>query len=167
MKAVYIVGIVLSVIFLFVIGFFVAEVESARYSNFYNSYNSYDPYGSYNSYSSYSSGSDETMMGAIVSFFFFAFFIFAGIIGMVKVKTTTNKIFSIIGLSISGIFFLWNLLMMFSPSSLSFDEVGIGFVFYCFIMLAFMIVGLVQAIKYSKSNGTVISPVGSTDMLDS
>ena len=162
MKALYIVGIVLSVIFLFVIGFFIAEVESARYASFYN----YD-YNSYNSYSSYSNGSDETMMGAIVSFFFFAFFILSGILGLIKVKTMTNKVFSIIGLSISGIFFLWNLLMMFSPGSLSFDEVGIGFMFYCFIMLAFMIVGLVQAIKYAKSQGLTNSSVASVDVLDS
>lgn len=164
MKAVYIVGIVLSVIFLFVIGFFVAEVESARYSSYYNPY---DTYGSYNSYSSYNNGSDETMLGAIVSFFFFSFFIFSGIIGLIKVKTTTNKVFSIIGLSISGIFFLWNLLMMFSPGALSFDEVGIGFVFYCFIMLAFMIVGLVQAIKFAKPSINVASSIPSRDLLDS
>jgi hypothetical protein len=164
MKALYIVGIVLSVIFLFVIGFFIAEVESARFSSYYNPY---DTYSSYNSYSSYNNGSDETMLGAIVSFFFFSFFIFSGILGLVKVKTITNKVFSIIGICISGIFFLWNLLMMFSPGSLSFDEVGIGFVFYCFIMLAFMIVGLVQAVKHEKSNRIMANSVGSTDMLDS
>ncbi len=162
MKALYIVGIVLSVIFLFVIGFFIAEVESARYMSYYNSYDSY-----YNSYSSYDNGSDDTMMAGIVSFFFFAFFILSAILGLIKVKTTTNKVFSIIGLSISGVFLLWNFLMMSSPGSLSFDEVGVGFAFYCFIMLAFMIVGLVQAIKYAKSNGVVASSVSSTDMLDS
>ena len=154
MKAVYIVGIVLSVIFLFVIGFFIAEVESARFASYY----SYD-YSSYNSYSSYDNGSDDTMMGAIVSFFFFAFFITSAILGLIKVKTTTNKVFSIIGLCISGIFLLWNFAMMASPGALSFDEVGIGFAFYSIIMLAFMIVGLIQAVKYSKSKGAGPSQV--------
>lgn len=157
-----IVGIVLSVIFLFVIGFLITEVESARYSSYYG----YD-YSSYNSYSSYDNGSDDTMMGVIVSFFFFAFFILAGILGLIKVKTTTNKVFSIIGLSITGIFFLWNILMMMSPGSLSYDEVGVGFAFYSIIMLAFMIVGLVQAVKYSKMQAVASNPVASTDVLDS
>lgn len=163
MKALYIVGIVLSFIFMFVIGYFIQEVESARSFNYYN-YN--NPYGSYNYNSYYNNGSEDTMMAAIISFFFFTFFIFTSIIGMIKVKTITNKVFSIIGLSISGIFFLWNLLVMFSPSSLSFDEVGGGWGFYSLVMLAFMIVGLVQAVKYSKRTNVNSSP-HSIDVLDS
>lgn len=170
MKAFYITGIVLSVIFMFVIGYFIDEVESARYSSYYyNSYsNPYDTYSSYSSYNynSYDSGADETMAAAIVSFFFFVFFILTSIFGLIKVKTTTNKVLSIIGLSISGIFFFWNFLVMFSPSSISFDEVGGGWGFYSLIMLAFMIVGLVQAIRYAKrSKGRSQTP--STDILDS
>lgn len=163
MKALYIVGIVLSFIFIFVIGYFIQEVESARS---FSSYDFSNPYGSYNYNSYYNNGSDDTMMAAIVSFFFFAFFIVASIIGLIKVKTNTNKVLSIIGLSISGIFFLWNLLVMFSPSSLSFDEVGGGWAFYSLIMLAFMIVGLVQAVKYSK-RGIVHNSPQSFDILDS
>ncbi|MCJ8291512.1 MAG: hypothetical protein HRT58_17025 [Crocinitomicaceae bacterium] len=162
MKALYIVGVVLSVIFLFVIGFFVAEVESARYMSYYD----YD-YSSYNSYSYQDNGSDDTMMAAIVSFFFFTFFIMSAILGLIKVKTKTNKVFSIIGLSISGIFFLWNLLVMIDPGALSFDEVGVGFAFYSLIMLAFMIVGLVQAVKYAKSKRVDTNSVISTAILDS
>ncbi len=169
MKALYITGIVLSVIFMFVIGYFIQEVESARFSSYYSSYsNSYDIYNSYSSYNynSYNSGADETMAAAIVSFFFFVFFILTSIFGLVRVKTTTNKVFSIIGLSISGIFFFWNFIVMISPSAVSFDEVGGGFGFYSMIMLAFMIVGLVQAIRYAKrSRGAVQNP--SLDILDS
>jgi hypothetical protein len=166
MKALYIVGIVLSFIFLFVIAFFVSEVESARFSSLFNSYS--DPYGYNYGYSSYTNyGEDETLMGAIVSFFFFAFFIFAGIMGLIKTKTKTNKVLSIIGLSLSGIFFFWNLLVMVDPGALSYDEVGGGFAFYSLIMLAFMIVGLVQAIKYArKSNAQPLATEGG-DILDS
>ncbi|MFK7784741.1 MAG: hypothetical protein AB8B56_06490 [Crocinitomicaceae bacterium] len=155
MKALYIIGIVLSVIFIFVIGFFIVEVESARYVS-YLDYNYSDPYSynysSYNSYSNY--GEDETMLGAIVSFFFFAFFITAGILGLIKTKTKTNKVLSIIGLSFSGIFFLWNLVVMVDPGAISYDEVGGGYVFYTLVMLAFMIVGLVQAVKYAKRSSS-------------
>lgn len=163
MKALYIVGIVLSFIFLFVIGFFIAEVESARYMNYMYS----DPYSYDYAYSSYTNyGEDETMIGAIVSFFFFSFFILAGILGLIKTKTKTNKVLSIIGLSLSGIFFFWNLLVMIDPGALSYDEVGGGYIFYSFVMLAFMIVGLVQAIKYAKQPlANTATPV--QDILDS
>ena len=77
MRALYIVGIVLSFIFLFVIAFFIEEVESARFMSFYD-YS--DPYSSYNYNSYYDTGSDETMMAAIVSFLFLVLFIFAGIL---------------------------------------------------------------------------------------
>ena len=165
MRALYIVGIVLSVVFLFVIAFFVAEVESARYMSYYNyDYNNtYSSY-SYNSFSNY--GSDETMTAAIVSFFFFVYFILTSIFGLIKVKTKTNKVLSIIGLCISGIFFLWNLLVMIDPGSLSFDEVGGGWAFYSLIMLAFMIVGLVQAVRFLKRAATIMDPSNS-DILDS
>ncbi len=168
MKALYIIGIVLSVIFMIVIGYFVEEVESARFSSLYYNYSSYNSYSSYSSYNygSYNSGSDETMMAAIVSFFFFVYFILTSIFGLIKVKTSTNKVFSIIGLSISGIFFLWNFLVMVSPSSISFDEVGGGWGFYSLIMLAFMIVGLVQAVRYAKRS-QVVPQMASTDILDS
>ncbi|MDG1330681.1 MAG: hypothetical protein P8P74_00010 [Crocinitomicaceae bacterium] len=165
MKALYIVGIVLSFIFLFVIGFFIAEVESARFMSYYD----YDPYSyssyGYNSYTNY--GEDETLLGAIVSFFFFAFFILAGILGLIKTKTKTNKVLSIIGLSLSGIFFLWNLLVMVDPGAISYDEVGGGFVFYSLVMMAFMIVGLVQAVRYAKQSSVNPSAVPQQDILDS
>jgi len=164
MKALYIIGIVLSFIFLFVIGFFITEVESARYASFYNYSDSYS-YG-YSSYSYTNYGEDETLLGAIVSFFFFTYFILVGIFGLIKTKTKTNKVLSIIGLSLSGIFFLWNLLVMVDPGALSYDEVGGGFGFYSFVMMAFMIVGLVQAIKYEKRSSVALT-TSEGDILDS
>lgn len=165
MKALYIIGIGLSVIFMIVIGYFIEEVESARFSSLYYNYSSNNLYSSYN-YDFYNSGADETMMAAVVSFFFFAYFIVMSIFGLIQVKTGTNKVFSIIGLSISSIFFFWNFLMMFSPSSISFDEVGGGWVFYSLMMLSFMIVGLIQAVRYAKRS-EVVPQWSRTDSLDS
>lgn len=159
MRALYIIGIVLSFIFIFVIGFFIVEVESARYASYYDY-----SYGGYN-YSN--NGSDDTMMAAIVSFFFFVFFIFMSILGMIKVKTTTSKVFSIIGLCISGIFFLWNFLVMFDPGALSFDEVGGAWALYSLIMLAFSIVGLVQSVRFSRVKASTSNSVSTNDILDS
>ena len=166
MRALYIVGIVLSFIFLFVIGYFIAEVESARFMSYYN-YDYSNPYSSYSSYIDY--GADDTFLGAIVSFFFFAFFILAGILGLIKTKTKTNKVLSIIGLSLSGIFFFWNVLVMVDPGALSYDEVGGGYILYNLVMLAFMIVGLVQAVRYTKrlAANTSITSAAGADILDS
>jgi hypothetical protein len=79
-------------------------------------------------------------------------------------------VLSIIGLSLSGIYFFWNILVMVDPGSLSFDEVGGGFGFYSLVMLAFMIVGLVQAVRFSKrkASGNVNLPhIEQRDLLDS
>ena len=87
--------------------------------------------------------------------------------GLSKTKTKTNKVLSIIGLSISGIFFFWNILVMVDPGAISYDEVGGGFAFYSLIMLAFMIVGLVQAIKYARKLNTQPLANEGGDILDS
>lgn len=159
-KAFYIAGIVFSVIFLFTCGFYVAEVDAAR-SYAYMSY-----YSDATFYESLSWGTSATLEAATVSLFFFLAFITIDLLGLIKVKTTTMKVMGIIGLSISGIFLLWDFAVLSSPSSLSFDEVGVGFMFYCLIMLAFTIVGLVQSAKYAKmqKNG---GAAANGDILDS
>lgn len=163
-KVLYIIGIVLSVVFLVVCGYYIEEVSSAQFMSYY-SYSSYDSL--YNSMSTYSDGgaSDLTTEAGLISLVFFLFFIFADIAGIVKVKTTTMKVFGIIGVCISGLFLLWDVMMISSPGALSFDEVGAGFVFYCLIMLAFSIVGLVQSINYNKKKSAVGN--STQDLLDS
>ena len=171
-RAFYIVGIVFSVIFLFVVSYYAEEVSSARMDELFNSFNSYS-YDSYSSYSSYySSGMAEsyTSEGAMWSLFFFLSFITIDLLGLLKVKTTTTKVLSIIGLSVSGIFLLWNFAVMSSPGSISFDEVAPGWIFYCLIMLAFTIIGLVQSVRYSKrivSGSSVGVENSNKDLLDS
>ena len=150
--AVNIIGIVFSIIFLIVIAYYIGEVSDARMQSIFSSYSASDSY--YSSYTPYSYSSDSyssiTEEGGIVSMFFFLFFIFQFIFNLKKVKTTTSKVLSIIGLSFAGIFILWDLLMISDGGSLSFDEVGVGFVLFCLISFSFSIIGLVQSFVHDK-----------------
>lgn len=164
-KAFYIVGIVFSVVFFFVSAYYIAAVDEARYLDFV----SYS-YGSYNSYSYGSSvASSLTEEGALIALLFFLVFAAVDILGLLKVKTKTAKAMSIIGLSITGLFLLWDLAMMSSPGSMSFDEVGVAFLLYCLIALAFSIVGLIQSVRYSAMvrGGTAPNNGQERDILDS
>lgn len=170
-KAFYIVGIVFSVVFLFLGGYYAEEVSSARWNSIFSSYDSYSTYGyDYSALFQEDSG-DLTFTAGLWSLFFFACFIAIDLLGLMKVKTKTVKIFSIIGLSISGIFLLWDFAILASPSSMSFDEVYPAWVLYCLIMLAFGIVGLVQSVRYGKAQSKVgMSPTSTAkaeDLLDS
>ena len=69
---------------------------------------------------------------------------------LVKVKTATSKVLSIIGLSITVLAIAWDGLMISSPSHISYDEVGPAWIVYGLIALAFAIVHLVQSVKYGK-----------------
>jgi hypothetical protein len=161
-KALYIVGIVFSVIFLILTFGYAEEVSNARYSSYFYDYNYYD-YGS--------SASDLTMSAALWSLFFFLSFITIDLLGLIKVKTKTTKVLSIIGLSLSGMFLLWNFAVLSSPGSLSFDEVSPAWVFYCLAMLAFTIIGLIQSIRFGRKASAVEAnqPVSTEpkDLLDS
>ncbi|NCO56197.1 MAG: hypothetical protein GW876_12465, partial [Bacteroidetes bacterium] len=135
------------------IGFFVAdfyyaeEVSHARYSSYDSMYNSSDPYGSgYNSYD-YSKDDDLTVEAGFVTMGFFLMCVVLYILSLVKIKTTTMKVFSIIGLSLTGIMILWDGVMIASPSGISFNEVVPGWIFFGVAMLAFMIIGTIHAFK--------------------
>ncbi len=148
-KAFYIVGIVFGFIFMCVTGYFMAEVAVARSMEFISSMNSYSTYSSYSSvYSGFAESATST--AAMVSIFFFLLFITVDLLGLMKVKTKVVKVFAIIGLSLSGIMLLWDILVLADPGAISFDEVGGAFIFYSLIVIAFSIVGLVQSIRFSK-----------------
>lgn len=152
-KAFYIVGIVFSVIFMGIISYYAEEVSDARWDYLDSMYSSYDydyGYSSYN-YSMFSDNDDDlTVEGGLWSLFFIFSFIAIDLLGLLKIKTTTVKVLSIIGLSLSGIFLLWDIVMILNPSGISFDEVQPGFAFYATVMLAFTIVGLVQSVRFQK-----------------
>ena len=171
-KAFYIVGIVFSVIFMIITVHYADEVSSARFDALWDDLYSYDyGYDSYSyDYSSYDESEELTEEAALWSVFFILAFIAVDLLGLLKVKTKTTKILSIIGLSISGIFLFWNFGVMSSPGSMSFDEVAPGWMFYCLVMMAFGIIGLVQSIRFFKApaavQGTETKPADE-DLLDS
>ncbi len=168
-KAFYIIGIVFSVIFLILGAYYAEEVQSAKWDSIFN-YSGYDyGYTNYSSYSYSSSYKDLSVEASLWSLVFFLFFIASDLLGLIKIKTRTAKVISIIGLSFSGIFLLWNFAVLFSDGGISFDEVYPGWLLYCLIMLAFSIIGLIQSVRFSR--GGRPSPVAvnseNKDLLDS
>lgn len=163
----------MSVVFMFIVAHYSAEVSSARLDYLFSDIYNYSSYGYDSYYSSYSSSSeyeDLTFDAAIWSMLFFLLFIAIDLLGLLKVKTKTTKTLSIIGLSISAIFLFWNFAVMSSPGAMSFDEVSPGWMFYSLIVLAFSIIGLVQSIRYQKklASPTVSNSTAATsDLLDS
>jgi hypothetical protein len=111
-------------------------------------------------------GAGKTEEGALVSLFFFIFFITTFLLGLTRIKRVVNKVLSIIGLVLSALFLLWDLVMLSSPSNLSFDEVGIGFLFFMPVIVAFSIVGIVQSDRYKKQ-GVLYKQQVESDLLDS
>ncbi len=139
-KAFYISSLVLNVLFGVIVIYYLDLVASARY-NLGNIYSDYVPYDS---------GSDETKEAGLISLFFFLFFAGTFLLGLVRIKRVTNRVLSIIGLVLTALFLLWDLVMLSSPSHLSFDEVGIGFLFFLPVIAGFSIVGIVQSGRYKK-----------------
>lgn len=154
MKALYIIGIVLSIGLISTTIYYTEEYSSVYYSSYYNSYDSYDYYGGYDD-SSYKRA-EITFEWAVVSMFFFLYFIALDILGIAKIKRTTTKVLAIIGLSLSGLMLLWDFAVMSSPRGISINEVGPVWAIYSIIFLAFSIVGLVQAVKFSNQK---VAPV--------
>ena len=164
-RAFYIVGIVFGFIFTCVTGFFLIQVRTLRSLERITSFDpSSSPFES--DWSSMYTGIVEraTTTAATICVFFFVIFLTVSLIGLLKVKTNVNKVFAIIGLGLAAIFFGWNFIVLFRPAAISFDEVGGAYIFYGLSVVAFSIVGLVQAIKYVKI-GSLISY--NKDLLDS
>jgi len=113
-KAFYISSIVLIFIFLFVCGYYIAEVDSARSEELFSSINSYaNPYNyGYSNFNMYAGFAESyTREAALVSIFFFLVFIITDIFGLVRVKTKTVKVLGIIGICLSGIMLIWDFLI--------------------------------------------------------
>lgn len=171
-KAIYIIGIVFTIIFIGVCGYYAEEVSSARFDYLFSSYNYSDySYGGYTS--SYdSSYSDLTAEAGLWSLFFILFFVAMNLIGLLKVKTKTSKVLSIIGLSLSTIILFWDFAVIASPGAMSFDEVSPAWIFFALVILAFAIIGLIQSIRFEKKKSQSISmsnadSAKNNDLLDS
>jgi len=147
MRVFYLIAITLTIGFFVADFYYAEEVSHARYSSYDSMYNSSDPYGSgYNSYD-YSKDDDLTVEAGFVTMGFFLMCVVLYILSLVKIKTTTMKVFSIIGLSLTGIMILWDGVMIASPSGISFNEVVPGWIFFGVAMIAFMIIGTIHAFK--------------------
>jgi hypothetical protein len=108
----------------------------------------------------------KTEEAAWISLLFFSFFSVTFLLGFIKIKRVTNRILSIVGLSLSALFLLWDLAMLSSPSSISFDEVGIGFFFFIPVMVTFSVFGIVQTNRF-KREGASTKQKEEPDLLDS
>ncbi|MBI4929945.1 MAG: hypothetical protein HY841_04220 [Bacteroidetes bacterium] len=151
MRITYILAIVVSLFFGVLILDYIVRVNAARSEQLYEMMNSYSS-GSEDSYNSYNSYDDErdnrlTSEAGMMSLFFFLFFLALGILTLIKLKTKTMKIISIIGLALTVIMSAWNAVMMGSPGAISFDEVGIVWVLYAVVLLTFSIIGTIHAFK--------------------
>ena len=155
-KAFYISSLVLSVLFGIIIIYYIDLVSYARYS--------YLPMPNDFTYTDFGAGKTEE--AAWISFLFLTFFTTTFLLGLIKIKRVTNKVLSLIGLSLSALFLIWDLVMLSSPSHLSFDEVGIGFLFFLPVVVAFSIVGIVQSTRYKKQ-GVQYKQQMESDLLDS
>lgn len=159
MRAFFITTCVLSLIYIVAAFAITAEVDSAQDMAFYEMLNdySYDDYSYDDSYySSYEYSSADyyeeeaesgTRLGGIVSVVFMLLSAGVFLMALMKIKTKTMKVISIIGLSLSGLFMLWGFLPMSSPGGVSFDEVGGAFALAGIALLGLHIVGMIQAFK--------------------
>ncbi len=146
MRAFYLTLLVLTIVFAGVEIFYAEEVSSARWSS--DDYNSYNSYGSSSyDYSNSYADDEKTTEAGFITMAFFLIYIVVFVLSLIKIKKTTMKVFAIIGLSFAGIMVLWDGLMISSPGNISFDEVVPGWLFFQVMMLAFMIIGTIQAFK--------------------
>lgn len=137
--------IAITVLWLVFAIFTVLWMEETRHAR-WSSYDSYS-YGGYDSYN-YDSAKDYTTEGATVSLFMFLIYVTVGVLTLVKLKSKTMKVLSIIGLSLTLIVLFFDAVMFMEPGSASFDEVGAGFALYTIPMLGFSIVGIIHAFKF-------------------
>lgn len=145
MKTVNIIAIAITVIFVAVIFFYIDKVWSARMADWTLDYDDYLYWDSQRR------APAVTREAGFVTLLFFLFYVFVNISNMVRVKTVTTKVLSIIGISFNGIILIWCGLMISTPTHLSFDEVSGAWFVFAMIMLAFSIVYLVQSLKKPKS----------------
>jgi hypothetical protein len=146
MRPLYIIGLVLSVIHLFIV-FGLSSMTSNALSRSSTVGVGMDYY--------YAESSRISVLGGIINLIFIGFVIFIASLTIAKMKSKTMKVMSIITISLSGIFFLYNLVMLFSPGSYGFNEGdGASQIVLDLFLVAFYIVGLVHVFKknYLKTN---------------
>lgn len=150
MKALYITSLPLIVIYTILLIYYSAEYQSAYWQEWDSIYYSYDDYG-YNNYSYYGPSSDSIGMEfGLISILFCLYFLAQDIVGLVRIKTATTKVLTIIGICVSGFMVLFSGLVASDPGAIGLNEVGPMFLIYSIIVLGFSIVGLIQSVKYGN-----------------
>ena len=168
-KTIYAIGIGLSAIFFFVCGYYFIEAEKATVI-MYGDY-AYLEVASRQYGFELGPGREELSSEiGLWSLLFLSYFIFMSITRLRKVKTKTMKASSIIALSVSSIILLWDFGMISSPGSMSFDDIGLAWLGYCFVILMLSTIGFVQSSKYNKLISSERGPINTKDtseLLDS
>ena len=144
MKAINIIGIILSVAILPVCVYYLEETSHARRA-------SWDFFNEYSNYTG-PSAAQVSLEAGLICALFGGYFIYQIIMNLVKVKTMTSKVMSIIAISLIGLAFLINLIFIVSDGGATYDEGGQIWVIAGIIMLAFSIVFLVQSVMFAKKD---------------
>lgn len=143
MKALYVSSLVATIVMFIAVGIVATEYSEKSWDLIFSSLYSDYSYGY--DYSAYDELDSINMKGGAISMLFCVFYILTFSFTIKNVKTTTAKVMSIIGLSVSGLIFLCCLVPISGEGD--FDEFAAVMYLYGLIMLAFCIVNLVQSVR--------------------
>ncbi|MBI3509055.1 MAG: hypothetical protein HY064_00210 [Bacteroidetes bacterium] len=174
MRVISIIAIVFSLVLIIGSAIFIMSVSSYRsmaslelissYSDNSYSSNSYSSGGYGDSLNTYSSprtsdvenssydlyrgkAADGTMAGTLFCMVMLAIIDVFFLLSLLKIKTKTMKILSIIGMALTTLLVFFSFVPISSPSACSFDEVGALYVLFGVISLTFSIIGTIHAFR--------------------
>ncbi len=151
MRAFSIIAIIASLVLIIGTVGFIHEVSCDRSAASYEMISSYSTDSSGEDSSEYdryeSEAADATRVGAIFSIIVLAFLNTTYFLSLLKIKTKTMKVISIIGLSLGGILMLFSFMPMSSPRNCSFDEVGAFYAIFGIVSLTFSIIGTIHSFR--------------------
>lgn len=148
MRALYIIGILLSIVFAIVTLYF-AEVY-LQLSLSFTKYHGNENDGVLDSIQINMNKIAATWM--FVSLLFFIYFIVMDIIGLVRIKRKITKVLSVMGLLITGIMLSWAIVVISLTWKISVLEVVGMYLIYALLYFVFSIAGLIQAVKWRNQN---------------
>lgn len=150
MKLLNIIGIILSVALAPLTNYFIETTNEVRIRSWFHPNRAY---------ATSTDTAEITTQAGLAIGIICGFLIFLCIINLIKIKTNTTKTLSIIGITLLGVAFIWNLIMLSTPKHISFDEGGQIWFVASLIMTSFSITFLVQSIRYNQ-------PMERDDILD-
>jgi hypothetical protein len=126
--------------------FFIDEVAEYREASMTDSLTN-TPYTTENFSYYHEQAGHITIAAGASTMFYFMIIETVFILSLVRLRKKTMKVIAIIAISLTAVMMLWDGLMISSPNAISFDEVGGAWIIYILIILAFSIVGTIQAFK--------------------